>query len=89
MRSLSKERANVKRQKAVIKEQLAIQNAAMEKENAKFEADLKLLVHTREISATEAAIETTNRRRKGKGANENSISSEKGINRKVYERPSR
>lgn len=30
----------------------------MEKENTELEADLELLAHTREIAATEAAIET-------------------------------
>lgn len=41
-----------------MREQIAVQNAGMEKENAELEADLDLLAHTREIAATEAAIET-------------------------------
>lgn len=54
----AKKEADIKRQKAAMKEQIAVQNAAMEKGNAELEADLELLAHTREIAATEAAIET-------------------------------
>lgn len=73
-----------------MKEQIAVQNAAMEKKNVELEADFEHLAHVREIAAIEAAIKTLqNRRRKSKRANEHSISSEKGINRKICERPSR
>lgn len=54
----AKKEADIKRQKAAMKEQIPVQNAALEKENAELEADLELLAHTREIAATEAAIET-------------------------------
>lgn len=54
----AKKEAEIKRQKAAMKERIAIQNAAIEKENAELEADLEVLAHTREIAATEAALET-------------------------------